>query len=395
MTPPREVPAPLRFPGGKPSRILGIMSGTSMDAVDYALCQCGTDAVRLIRHWATAFPVALKVRLRAAAGNHVTAHELAQLHHDLGRFYARGALRGLGSERPDAVGLHGQTVFHSPGGQAPATLQIGEPAWLAEALQRTVVSNFRVADLAAGGQGAPLATLFHRLVFARRGEFVCVNNLGGISNVTALDWRQGDEPRVLAFDTGPANVLLDLAAQHFSRGRLNCDRDGAWASRGTPDEVLLRGWLRHPYFRQAPPKSTGRELFGEPFWAKALVAFQKRRCSRPDVFATLAEFTARSIVLGYGQHLGGQPTRVVLAGGGAANRDLAKRIARRLRDGSPAVEEVTDTTAWGWPLPTVEPAAFALLAYYRLHGLPGNLPQTTGARRAVWLGQVSQPGGPA
>lgn len=394
MPPPREPPAPPPSPGAAPLRVLGIMSGTSMDGVDFALCQCGVATVRLLRHWATLFPARLKRRLQAAACNCVTAHDLGQLHHDLGRFYAAAAARGLRSERPDAVGLHGQTVFHHPGGRTPATLQLGEPAWMAEALRVPVVSNFRVADLAAGGQGAPLATLFHRQVFARQGEFVCVNNLGGISNVTALDWRRGDEPRVLAFDTGPANVLLDLAACHFSRGRLTCDRNGLWSSEGTPDEHLLRTWLRHPYFRRPPPKSTGRELFGEPFWAKALAAFRNRRCSRENALATLAEFTARSIVLGYRRHLGGRPGQVILAGGGAANPDLANRITRHLRDWSPAMT-VADTAALGWPLPTVEPAAFALLAFYRLRGLPGNLPETTGARHAAWLGQVSQACGPA
>jgi anhydro-N-acetylmuramic acid kinase len=373
--------------------VLGIMSGTSIDSVDLALCDCLPDQIRLQRHWQTAFPRPLQRRLHAAARNEVTTWELGQLHHDLGRFYAHAAVRSLGSTRPDAVGLHGQTVFHQPRPPASATLQIGEPAWLADALQVPVVSNFRAADLAAGGQGAPLATLFHQVAFARRGEFVCVNNLGGISNVTALDWRRGLTPRVLAFDTGPANVLLDLAARHFSGGHRSCDRHGAWARGGTPHETLLARWLRHPYFRRPPPKSTGREMFGEPFWQDALPTLDAAGLSRDDALATLTEFTARSLALNYRLHLGGTPGRVVLAGGGAANPELVRCITAALRDKQPAVE-VISSESLGWPSETLEAAAFALLAAYRLWELPANLPGTTGARRQVLLGQLTrhQPG---
>lgn len=380
MTRPRSRPRPLR--------VLGIMSGTSLGSVDYALCRCGEDSIRLIRAWSVRFPGTLQARLHAAARNETTTYEVGQLHHDLGRFYAQGARRGLPGDRLDAVGLHGQTVYHHPNRRAPATLQIGEPAWLAEGLCVPVVSNFRAGDLAAGGQGAPLATLLHRVVFARRGEFVCVNNLGGISNVTALDWRNGSEPRVLSFDTGPANVLLDLAARHFSRGRLSFDREGRWAAAGSPDETALAAWLRHPYFRRPPPKSTGRELFGEPFWRRRLGDRRHRQWARDDALATLSEFTARSLVLNYRWHLGGYPDRVILAGGGAANADLVERIVRQLRAWHAPIQ-VLACDALGWPRQTVEPAAFAWLAACRLRGRPGNLPTTTGARRPVVLGQVT------
>src|SRR5204863_4387225 len=136
-----------------------------------------------------------------------------QLHHDLGRFYAQHAACG---KRPDYLGLHGQTVFHNPDKKTPATLQLGEPSYLVERLGVPAVSNFRSADIAAGGQGAPLATIFHKFVFAKKGQHICVNNLGGISNVTSIDWRKGTEPRMVAFDTGPANVLIDLAMREFT-----------------------------------------------------------------------------------------------------------------------------------------------------------------------------------
>src|SRR5437762_636111 len=221
--------------------VLGIMSGTSIDSVDYALCEVRDERVRLREHWQVDFSKAIRGRLHAAAAGTATSHEMGGLHHELGRFYAKHA-RG----KPALAGLHGQTIYHARN----ATLQLGEPAWLAEKLRVPVINNFRAADIAAGGQGAPLATMFHCVVFAERGRHVCVNNLGGISNVTSIDWcgsrgRSPSEksleeraPRVLAFDTGPANILINLAMRHFTKGRLEMDREGAWAAKGRVDEGL-------------------------------------------------------------------------------------------------------------------------------------------------------------
>jgi anhydro-N-acetylmuramic acid kinase len=365
------------------------MSGTSIDSVDYALCAVGREGLRLQHHWPVSFPRELQTRLHAAARGACSGHELAQLHHDLGRFYARQALRGLRGQRPDLVGLHGQTVFHNPARRAPATLQIGEPAYLAEALHVPIVSNFRAGDLAAGGQGAPLATAFHCAVFAQRGGHVCVNNLGGISNVTSMDWRHGRAPRVLAFDTGPANVLLDLAMRRFTQGRRVLDQNGAWAARGTIADRLLSRWLKHEYFRRPPPKSTGRELFGEPFLLRALADLRRAGLDRFDALATFTAFTARSLALNYRLHLPSAPDRVILTGGGAANATLVQGLRAELLALNPAVEVVTSETL-GWPVQALEPAAFAWLAWVRMQGEPGNLPQTTGAKRAVLLGQITE-----
>jgi anhydro-N-acetylmuramic acid kinase len=331
----------------------------------------------------------LRRRLHDAARGASSSWETAQLHHDLGRFYATHARPTSGRWKLAAIGLHGQTIFHHPNRKAPATFQLGEPAYLAEALRVPVVSNFRAADLAAGGQGAPLATLFHQRVFAERGRHVCVNNLGGLSNVTSLDWRRGREPRVLAFDTGPANVLIDLAVRHLTKGRLSCDRDGAWAARGRVCEPLLREWLRHPFFRRPPPKSTGREVFGEPFFRGAHRQMRQARLSEADMLATFTALTARSLALNYRQHLPSPPDTVILAGGGAANRTLRRLIEVELQhlDGETAVRTCADL---GWPLQSIEPAAFALLAWMRLRGQRGNLPETTGARRAALLGQIAE-----
>ena len=369
---------------------LGIMSGTSLDGVDYALCSVGDRRVRLLRHWQVKFPPRLERRLHDAARDASSSYELAQLHHDLGRFYARHAQDSTSGIRPELAGLHGQTIFHNPSRKGPATLQLGEPAYLAEALRVPVVSNFRVADLAAGGQGAPLATIFHQVVFAREGQHVCVNNLGGISNVTSIDWAKGAEPALTAFDTGPANMLIDMAMRYFTQDRNRIDRNGSWAARGTASAELVEQWLRHPYLAKSPPKSTGRELFGEPFWQRVLPQMRKARLSKFDIVATLTEFTGRSIALSYHRHLSSWPQTIILTGGGAANPTLVKVIRAASQSLAPSIR-VMRSDALGWPLQTIEPAAFALLAYLRVQGQPGNLPETTGASRPVRLGQISEP----
>jgi anhydro-N-acetylmuramic acid kinase len=229
--------------------------------------------------------------------------------------------------------------------------------------------------------------VFHKFVFAQRGKHICVNNLGGISNITSIDWRKGKEPRVTAFDTGPANVLMDLACRHYSRGTRSMDIKGAWAARGGVDDALVETWLRHPFFNEPPPKSTGRELFGEAFLKPALE--RARNLSRYDALATFSALTARSIAAACDQFLASIPDRMILTGGGAANPSLKRQIAEALQQISPATVTLTCADL-GWPLASIEPAAFALLAWLRMNRRPGNLPQTTGANRAVLLGQITE-----
>jgi anhydro-N-acetylmuramic acid kinase len=365
----------------KPSLVLGIMSGTSIDSVDYALCRISDANIKLEKLWSADFPAGLRQRLHAAAANEASSYEVGQLHHDLGRFYALHAAK---AGRVDFVGLHGQTVFHNPDKKAPATLQLGEPAYLVERLRVPVVNNFRSADIAAGGQGAPLATMFHRFVFAKKGQHVCVNNLGGISNVTSLDWRNGSEPKVLAFDTGPANVLMDLAMRQLSGGEKQMDKHGAWAARGEVCDRVLKGWLKHEYLACKPPKSTGRELFGEPFFHAAMR--QMKGLNDFDILATFTAFTAQSLAFNYKKHLPSTPAKIILAGGGASNGQLVKLIRAEF----PESTEVVTTESLGWPVQAIEPAAFALLAWLRTNKRPGNLPKTTGARRPALLGQIGE-----
>ncbi|MBA4150058.1 MAG: anhydro-N-acetylmuramic acid kinase [Verrucomicrobia bacterium] len=370
----------------KKQLVLGIMSGTSLGSVDYALCEISGRKVKLKELWAVNYPKKLQDKLHEAAKGSLSSWDFCQLHHDLGRFYAEHAVRG--KSKPQLVGLHGQTVFHNPSERNPATFQLGESAYLVEKLRAPVVNNFRAADLAAGGQGAPLATLFHEYAFAERGKHVCVNNLGGISNVTSLNWRnrKAARPEILSFDTGPANMLIDFAMRHFSGGKLEFDRNGSWAARGKANEPLLNRWLKHPYFRKSPPKSTGRELFGEPFFVKAIA--EMKALSRFDAIATFTEFTARTVALNYQLHLGAVPDRVILTGGGASNPVLKEWIEQALRQ-SDGIPKVITSAGQGWPVEAIEPAAFALLAYLRLNKVAGNIPETTGAYHPVLCGTLA------
>jgi anhydro-N-acetylmuramic acid kinase len=373
-----------------PSTVLGLMSGTSMDGVDGVVVRFVGERLKLAEVWSVPYPKELRRRLLACASNEATTWETAQCHHELGRFYAACAAARAGDRRIGAVGLHGQTVFHQPPPGTPATLQLGEPTYLAQALKAPVVSNFRVGDMAVGGQGAPLATLFHVRVFGRKGRHVCIQNLGGIGNVTSIDDRRGGPPMVKAFDTGPANMLLDLAVQRLTDGRRTCDRHGALAAKGRVADGLVVRWLRHPFFRKAPPKSTGREMFGGPYLDDLWSDMDSQGLSAADRLATLTDFTARSVALNYRDHLESDPEDVILCGGGARNPSLVRAIEVVLVRAFPGVRlvEVADR---GWPVQAVEGGAFALLARECLLGRPGNLPGTTGARLAARCGQITYP----
>lgn len=368
-------------------RVLGIMSGTSLDGADYAICGVNSQGrVKLEEHWQIPFPPPLRKSLREAAGGSLNCHGVGQLHHDLGRFYAKGAERK--AAKVDLAGMHGQTVFHRPDPKSPATFQIGEPAYLARQLNIPVVNNFRAMDLAAGGQGAPLATIFHLNAWGREGSHIAVNNLGGISNVTSILWAKGRAPDILAFDTGPANMPMDLAMAHFSSGKKQFDRDGRLAASGQVNPRALARMLNHTFLKLPPPKSTGRELFGEPFLRNAL---DWTRGSPPaDVLATLTEFTAQSLALSYNKFLPSMPDRVILCGGGASNPFLLSRIAAALTQLRGDLQ-LCPCAELGWPSQAVEPAAFAFLAWLRHKRLTGNIPQTTGAAQAVPLGQITLP----
>lgn len=349
------------------------MSGTSLDGVDAVLADFGGPRIRVLASSHVAFDAPLRAELLALNAPGENELERAALAGNaLARHYARAVAaldaRAHGTVR--AVGCHGQTVRHRPG--KGYTLQIGNAALLAELSGLAVVADFRSRDLAAGGQGAPLAPAFHATVFASRDEDRVTLNLGGIANISWLP-RSG---AVLGFDTGPANCLMDLwAARHLGKAH---DEGGAWAAGGTVDAALLARLQAEPYFAAPPPKSTGRDLFNAGWLDSKLRGGEDPR----SVQATLLELTARSVADAIARHAAGV-RRVIACGGGVRNDALMRRLAALL---SPAEVETSDRHGVAPGL--VEATAFAWLARQALEGRPGNLPAVTGARGERVLGTI-------
>ncbi len=364
---------------------LGLMSGTSMDGIDAALLEIDDRGMHLLSAVCRDWPPALQRRLRRLAEDypHIGLLEFGQLDTSAGREFALAAeqllrANALPASAVRAIGSHGQTVLHQPEGDAPFTLQIGDPNVIAECLGIDVVGDFRRRDLAAGGQGAPLMPAFHAAAFGVAGEARAVVNIGGIANVTRL----AADGAVTGFDTGPGNCLLDAWARRHLRHAY--DAHGAWAATGTVQAALLERLLADAYFSRPAPKSTGRDAFSDDWLERALAGLA---LSPPDVQATLAELTARSIADGLRAAADSDPRRVLVCGGGALNADLMARLARALP------RSTVDTTAAAGIAPEhVEAAGFAWLAHRYVCGLAGNLPAVTGARHLVPLGALYRGG---
>ncbi|RYF70687.1 MAG: anhydro-N-acetylmuramic acid kinase [Comamonadaceae bacterium] len=365
---------------------IGLMSGTSLDGIDAVLAHTSTARLQVRGHASIDFDPELRAELLAL--NTVGSNELhraALASNALARACAALVLRLLkGADTPAAhvraIGVHGQTVRHQPSlhDGTGYTLQLNNPALLAELTGIDVVADFRSRDVAAGGQGAPLVPAFHASLFSQPDIDVAVLNLGGIANLSLLPAteRQGT---VRGFDCGPANALLDHWCQRH-RGQ-SFDADGAWSASGTVNDALLARCLHEPYFAQPLPKSTGRDLFN-PAWLEARLTQLPAEPRPVDVQATLAELTARSCADALRQHAPGTQSLLV-CGGGARNSDLMARL-RRLLPGL----RLESTDAHGLPTQQVEAAAFAWLAHLTLERLPGNLPAVTGARGLRVLGAI-------
>ncbi len=380
-------------------KVVGLMSGTSMDGLDAVLLEVeGADPAsfrwELVAFRSADYPGARRQRIREAAEGGTPA-DLCRLHADLGEWLAEATLALLeeAAVAPDevaAVGSHGQTVWHEPPtrGRRGASLQLGDPATVAERTGIPVVSDFRARDLAAGGHGAPLVPFADRLLFAAPGRRRALQNLGGIGNVTWLPPREDARSPLLAFDTGPGNVLLDLAAEEASAGRLRCDMDGALAARGTADEAAVEALMGMPFFAEAPPRSTGREAFGGAVVAQVAGHLEPGRPDDgwPDVLATLTRFTARSVGDAYRRWvLPRGVDEVILTGGGAHNPALVEA----LRDELAPVPVRAGGGALGLPGDAREAAAFAVLAWAHLHAVPANVPEATGAAGPRVLGSLT------
>jgi anhydro-N-acetylmuramic acid kinase len=360
---------------------IGLMSGTSLDGVDAVLADLASGP-RIVSHAHLPLPGTLRNELLALnTPGESELHRAALAANALSRLYAEAIAlllkqSGAPASAICAVGAHGQTVRHRPGefdGRG-YTLQLLNPALLAELAGIDVVADFRSRDVAAGGQGAPLVPAFHRAVFARPGETVAVLNLGGIANLTVL----GSDGSTLGFDCGPANALMDQWC-HLHTGRLY-DEAGAWASSGSVLQPLLASMLDEPYFALSPPKSTGRDLFNARWLAEQLDSRPAARAQ--DVQATLAELCARPCADAVRRHAEG--TRALLVcGGGAFNAHLMERLAALLPD---CLVQATD--AFGLPAMQVEAAAFAWLARAHCERRAGNLPSVTGAAGYRVLGAL-------
>ncbi len=363
---------------------IGLISGTSMDGIDAVLVRFDDRSCEVLAANCTAYPDALQGRLTAAIGDPSACGlpGFGTLQAELSEAFAQAAVELItssGHRRGDitAIGSHGQTLLHSPYGPGAFSLQAGDPGRIAVLTGIPTVGDFRNADIALGGQGAPLVPAFHRWLFAKTGEARAVLNLGGIANLTILP-ATGE---VVGFDTGPANTLLDRWI------RRHCDQafdyNGAWAAGGKVDNSLLEQLLADPYFSRPAPKSTGPEYFSLDWLDQKLRACGKDIAAQ-DVQATIAELTARSIATALRIH--GPPEAVAICGGGTRNADLLRRLRRQL------AELPMDTTdAWGLPADQVEAVAFAWLARERLAGRPTALPSVTGARAATPLGGVYLP----
>lgn len=358
---------------------LGLMSGTSCDGISAALAEFRGRTFRLVGARTVPYPPPLPDVLRRS--REWTAPVASQLNVVLGEQFALAALTLLRATHTPAsavavIGSHGHTVYHGPADAIPSTLQLGEPAIIAERTGLPVVADFRMQDLAAGGSGAPLVPAFDQHAFGI-GAPVALQNIGGIANVTLV----GRAVAPLAFDTGPGNCLIDAVARLMSHGRLAYDRDGRLASRGRIDQAIVKGLWADPYFRQPPPKSTGPERFNET-WLDARLG-RRWRARLGETLATLTFFTAFSIAEGCRRYVPTMPRRVLVSGGGALNQTLMRHLTDLLHP-----IPVRSIAEFGLPVQAKEPVAFAWMALRALRGQANHLPQTTGAHHARILGTI-------
>jgi len=358
---------------------LGLMSGTSCDGISAALVRFQGRTLRVVAEHTQPYPERLARLLRL--GPRLSARELSSLNMELGEQFARAALRllrqaGVAPRRVAVIGSHGHTIYHGPTDPVPSTLQIGEPAVIAQRTGRCVVADFRPRDLAAGGEGAPLVPCFDEAFFGG-GAVRALANIGGIANVTVV----GRRVRTVAFDTGPGNCLIDLMASRATRGRARYDAHGRLARQGRIDQCAVERLWRHPYFRKSPPKSTGPELFNDALLRQT---FGSRLATAPaDVLATVTYFTASSMARSLRRFIPHRLAEVIISGGGVRNRTLMQHLARFL-----APVPVCSIERYGIPAQAKEPAAFAFLAWRALQGRVNHLPHTTGARSACVLGAL-------
>ncbi len=364
-------------------RIVGLMSGTSADAIDSALVQIDENGMRLLRFLSLPYDAEIRQAIFRLMEDRAGVRELSRMHVQLGRLFAEAALAVLQGESADLVASHGQTVAHLPGEEPPSTLQIGEASVIAQRVGAPCVADFRPADMALGGQAAPLVPAFDAWLLRAQGpnlDRVAIN-LGGMANCT---WVPHSHTRpVEGWDSGPGNVLLDALAEQYCATR--CDLGGALASLGTVDPAILEEMLQHPYFHQDGPRSTGRETFGRDFLQPYL-----ERIGAADLMRTALALTCRSLVDSLRPRAQGQAFEAVVGGGGVHNPVLLNDLRDQLAT-LPGFQGLRSFADFGIDPDAREACAFAYLGHQTMLGRPGSLPSVTGARRPAVLGRISFP----
>jgi anhydro-N-acetylmuramic acid kinase len=377
----------------KKKRAIGLMSGTSVDGVDSALIEIdgnGLDTcVKLIKFITYPIPKEIKNRLfRIFPPSTCSVGDICELNFALGEIFADAALAviaqaGLKTSDIDLIGSHGQTICHLPNGKIKSTLQIGEPAVIANRTGIITIGDFRVADVAVGGHGAPLVPYVDFLLLRDDKKSRAIQNIGGISNVTVLP-AGGDLESVIAFDTGPGNMIIDEVVRIITDGRQNYDNDGEIAKMGSINDDMLKKLLEHPFIHQSPPKTTGREDFGTHF-TQSLVKEARSLISDNDIVATVTAYTAESICENFKSFILPKYdiSEMLVCGGGVHNVTLMRLLKERFH---PIVVGKVDDV--GLSSDAKEAIAFAVLANEAIHGNPSNVPSATGASRAVVLGKI-------
>ncbi len=355
---------------------IGLMSGTSGDGVSLALGSFNSTDFELLAY--QTFPFPADIQKKILQGPTLKTPEISRLNMSLGHFFAGSTLKFLrknkiNPSKVSVIGSHGQTIYHGPYENPSNTFQIGEPSIIAEQTGIPVAADFRVRDIAAGGQGAPLIPFFDHHFFGGK-KVTALQNIGGIANVTVV----GKSVRPLAFDNGPGNCLVDLWIQKQTKGRMKFDVGGKIAKRGTVDLNVVRIMGSHPYFKIKPPKSTGREVFNERFIPPSL-----KKQSLEDCLATLTYFTAHTIHESYRKFISKPVSEIIVSGGGALNLTLMDHLKKFFTGTS--VRTIAD---YGIPVQAKEPLAFAFFGLRAIEGKINHLPEGTGAKRATILGKI-------
>ena len=375
-------------------RVVGLMSGTSVDGVDVAVVDITRQNVKLLAFDVLTYPNTLRREiLRLCHPKSARLDNICHYNFVLGEVFADAIIKlcsqsGISLNSIDLVGSHGQTIYHNPRGKRyskktiRSTLQIGEPSVIAQRTGITTVADFRPRDMAAGGEGAPLVPYADYVLFGGSRSSRAVQNIGGIANVTFLP-RGCKHDEIVAFDTGPGNMVIDGITRLISGNRQRFDSGGKIAGQGTVSERLFKEMLRHPFLRRRPPKSTGREEFGISFANKIYKQAAEKGIASDDLIATVTAFTAKSIAQAYRKFLPAVPDEVILCGGGSRNKTLVEMLHSELPDA-----KMLSTDDFGISVDAKEAVSFAVLAWATIKGLTNNVPGVTGAERPVVMGKI-------